>query len=203
MVIGATNRPDSLDPALRRAGRFDREICLGIPDEAARLRSVSQLRPPAVQRWTSRRRPNTAWRSVYTRTHTLYFRFRILKTLCRKLKLPGDFDYRQLARLTPGYVGADLMALCREAAMNAVNRVLIHPGGSPRSNSPGPTGPPAAGAQTQAEEMDKGAEEQTEDSHPGPRAESAPEHLQVGSEAGLRVGPRAPTGANSQTAGLS
>lgn len=43
MVIGATNRPDSLDPALRRAGRFDREICLGIPDEAARLRSVEQL----------------------------------------------------------------------------------------------------------------------------------------------------------------
>ena len=39
LVIGATNRPDSLDPALRRAGRFDREICLGIPDEAARLRS--------------------------------------------------------------------------------------------------------------------------------------------------------------------
>lgn len=38
MVIGATNRPDSLDPALRRAGRFDKEICLGIPDEAARLR---------------------------------------------------------------------------------------------------------------------------------------------------------------------
>ena len=40
LVIGATNRPDSLDPALRRAGRFDREICLGIPDEAARLRLV-------------------------------------------------------------------------------------------------------------------------------------------------------------------
>ncbi|KAJ8014154.1 hypothetical protein DPEC_G00037300 [Dallia pectoralis] len=87
LVIGATNRPDSLDPALRRAGRFDKEICLGIPDEAARLR--------------------------------------ILKTLCRKLKLPEDFDYRQLARLTPGYVGADLMALCREAAMSAVNRVLL------------------------------------------------------------------------------
>lgn len=87
LVIGATNRPDSLDPALRRAGRFDREICLGIPDEAARLR--------------------------------------ILKTLCRKLKLPEDFDYQQLARLTPGYVGADLMALCREAAMSAVNRVLL------------------------------------------------------------------------------
>ncbi|KAB1258791.1 Nuclear valosin-containing protein-like [Camelus dromedarius] len=38
LVIGATNRPDSLDPALRRAGRFDREICLGIPDEASRER---------------------------------------------------------------------------------------------------------------------------------------------------------------------
>ncbi|KAG2467024.1 NVL protein, partial [Polypterus senegalus] len=87
LVIGATNRPDSLDPALRRAGRFDREICLGIPDEGARQK--------------------------------------ILQTLCRKLKLPENFDFLQLARLTPGYVGADLMALCREAAMSAVNRVLI------------------------------------------------------------------------------
>ena len=41
MVIGATNRPDSLDPALRRAGRFDREISMGIPDENARERSVT------------------------------------------------------------------------------------------------------------------------------------------------------------------
>ncbi|TRY91632.1 hypothetical protein DNTS_021770 [Danionella cerebrum] len=90
LVIGATNRPDSLDPALRRAGRFDREISLGIPDEPARVK--------------------------------------ILKTLCRKLALPEDFDFVQLAHLTPGYVGADLMALCREAAMNAVNRVLLeHP----------------------------------------------------------------------------
>ncbi|XP_077372289.1 nuclear valosin-containing protein-like [Festucalex cinctus] len=87
LVIGATNRPDSLDPALRRAGRFDREICLGIPDEQSRLR--------------------------------------ILRTLCRKLKIAEEFDYGKLAHLTPGYVGADLMALCREAAMNAVNRVLL------------------------------------------------------------------------------
>ncbi|XP_043914696.1 nuclear valosin-containing protein-like isoform X2 [Protopterus annectens] len=86
LVIGATNRPDSLDPALRRAGRFDREICLGIPDQGARER--------------------------------------ILRTLCRKLKLPDPFDFCHLAHLTPGYVGADLMALCREAAMCAVNRAL-------------------------------------------------------------------------------
>lgn len=87
LVIGATNRPDSLDPALRRAGRFDREICLGIPDEASRER--------------------------------------ILQTLCRKLKLPESFHFRHLAHLTPGFVGADLMALCREAAMCAVHRVLM------------------------------------------------------------------------------
>ncbi|NXN30388.1 NVL protein, partial [Nycticryphes semicollaris] len=87
LVIGATNRPDSLDPALRRAGRFDREICLGIPDEAAREK--------------------------------------ILRTLCRKLKLPESFEFHQLARLTPGYVGADLMALCREAAIYTVSRILI------------------------------------------------------------------------------
>ncbi|NXA90986.1 NVL protein, partial [Melanocharis versteri] len=109
LVIGATNRPDSLDPALRRAGRFDREICLGIPDEGAREK--------------------------------------ILQTLCRKLKLPESFEFRHLARLTPGYVGADLMALCREAAMCTVNRVLItseehgrkhtHSGGSTAEGSPG------------------------------------------------------------------
>uniref|UniRef100_A0A8C0IYK2 Nuclear VCP like n=1 Tax=Chelonoidis abingdonii TaxID=106734 RepID=A0A8C0IYK2_CHEAB len=93
LVIGATNRPDSLDPALRRAGRFDREICLGIPDEAARER--------------------------------------ILQTLCRKLRLPESFDFHYLAHMTPGYVGADLMALCREAAMCTVNRVLIKLVGSP------------------------------------------------------------------------
>ncbi|NXU43907.1 NVL protein, partial [Drymodes brunneopygia] len=109
LVIGATNRPDSLDPALRRAGRFDREICLGIPDEGAREK--------------------------------------ILQTLCRKLKLPESFEFRHLARLTPGYVGADLMALCREAAMGTVNRVLItseehgrnhtHSGGNPAEGNLG------------------------------------------------------------------
>ncbi|XP_061645229.1 nuclear valosin-containing protein-like isoform X2 [Phyllopteryx taeniolatus] len=97
LVIGATNRPDSLDPALRRAGRFDKEICLGIPDEPSRCR--------------------------------------ILKTLCRKLRMPEDFDYSKLARLTPGYVGADLMALCREAAMNAVNRVVLVKGPPQKSKT--------------------------------------------------------------------
>ncbi|KAL5008322.1 hypothetical protein ScPMuIL_013903 [Solemya velum] len=86
LVIGATNRPDSLDPALRRAGRFDREICLGIPNEKGRKS--------------------------------------ILQVLCRSLKLETDFTFDNLAKMTPGYVGADLTALTRDAAMVAVNRVL-------------------------------------------------------------------------------
>jgi ribosome biogenesis ATPase len=84
LVVGATNRPDALDPALRRAGRFDREVSLGIPDEKAR---------------TS-----------------------ILTVLCSKLRLASDVDLAKLGRLTPGFVGADLAALTREAAMAAVNR---------------------------------------------------------------------------------
>src|SRR5271155_123373 len=43
MIIGATNRPDSLDPALRRAGRFDREICMNVPDDHARERFSLQI----------------------------------------------------------------------------------------------------------------------------------------------------------------
>lgn len=58
-----------------------------------------------------------------------------MKTLCRKLKLTEEFDFKQLARLTPGYVGADLMALCREAAMCAVNRVLLRLRKTPQSHS--------------------------------------------------------------------
>ncbi|XP_022097918.1 nuclear valosin-containing protein-like isoform X2 [Acanthaster planci] len=86
LVIGATNRADSLDPALRRAGRFDREICLGIPGVKERER--------------------------------------ILQVLCRNLRLSQDFSFASLSSLTPGYVGADLMSLCREAAMCAVNRIF-------------------------------------------------------------------------------
>merc|ERR1719510_762588 len=86
VVIGATNRPDSLDPALRRAGRFDREIGLGIPDLAAREK--------------------------------------ILAVLCREMRLEPGTDLARLALLTPGYVGADLTSLTREAGLAAVSRVF-------------------------------------------------------------------------------
>ncbi|KAK9763601.1 Ribosome biogenesis ATPase rix7 [Basidiobolus ranarum] len=86
LIIGATNRPDSLDSALRRAGRFDREICLNVPDEEAREK--------------------------------------ILRVLSEKLRLSGDFDFHMLAKMTPGYVGADLNSLTCAAGMVAVRRIF-------------------------------------------------------------------------------
>lgn len=86
LVIGATNRPDALDPALRRAGRFDREICLGIPDAQARER--------------------------------------VLGVLVAKMRISGDVDFKSIAKRTPGFVGADLAALTKEAAVIAVNRIF-------------------------------------------------------------------------------
>lgn len=86
LVIGATNRPDALDPALRRVGRFDQEISLGIPDRPAREH--------------------------------------ILRVICAKLLLQQQFDYDAIAALTPGYVGADLLALATRAASIAVKRAF-------------------------------------------------------------------------------
>jgi transitional endoplasmic reticulum ATPase len=92
VVIGATNRLNALDPALRRPGRFDREIEIGVPDEAGRLQ---------VLHIHSRGMPLTT---------------------------EGDnrVDLQDLAKVTHGFVGADLQALCREAAMKALRRYLPH-----------------------------------------------------------------------------
>jgi transitional endoplasmic reticulum ATPase len=86
VVIGATNRPDALDPALRRPGRFDREIVIGVPDRDGRL-EVLQI-------------------------HT------------RGMPLAKDVKLEELADNTHGFVGADLSALAKEAAMRAVRRLL-------------------------------------------------------------------------------
>ncbi|MCX6658744.1 MAG: CDC48 family AAA ATPase, partial [Euryarchaeota archaeon] len=86
VVIGATNRPNALDPAIRRPGRFDREIEIGIPDKEGRLE--------------------------------------ILQIHTRGMPLADDVDLVQLANMTHGYVGADLAALAREAAMRALRKVL-------------------------------------------------------------------------------
>jgi len=86
IVIGATNRPNALDPALRRPGRFDREIEIGIPDRNGR-KEILQI-------------------------HT------------RGMPLAEDVNLNKLAEITRGYTGADLAALCREAAMKAIRRIL-------------------------------------------------------------------------------
>ncbi len=86
VVIGATNRPNALDPALRRPGRFDREIEIGIPDRNAR-REILEI-------------------------HT------------RGVPIAEDVDLDKLADMTHGYVGADLAALVKEAAMRALRRIV-------------------------------------------------------------------------------
>ena len=86
IVIGATNRVDDVDEALRRPGRFDREIEIGVPDKKGRLE--------------------------------------ILQIHTRSMPLSKDVDLERLAAVTHGFVGADLAALTREAAMQALRQVL-------------------------------------------------------------------------------
>lgn len=86
IVIGATNIPNTLDPALRRPGRFDREIAIGIPDRNGRLT--------------------------------------ILDIHTRGMPLAEDVNLPHLADITHGFVGADLEALCREAAMITLRQII-------------------------------------------------------------------------------
>ncbi|MEW5298984.1 MAG: hypothetical protein WDW36_002046 [Sanguina aurantia] len=139
IVIGATNRPDALDPALRRAGRFDREISLGIPTEAARVK--------------------------------------ILSVLTRRLRLEGDFDFRVVAKKTPGFVGADLTALIKEAAAIAVTRIFsrmdpsLHPAASP---SPSTAAAAAAAPSTPSTLITLPAPPPTSATEPSPLSQSQP-----------------------------
>src|SRR3972149_4680957 len=86
VVIGATNIPNALDPALRRPGGFDREISLSIPDKNARLE--------------------------------------ILNIHTRGMPMEENVDIPRLADVTHGYVGADMAALFREAAMSAIRKIM-------------------------------------------------------------------------------
>jgi len=86
VVMAATNRPEALDEALRRPGRFDREIVVGVPDQPGRREILG--------------------------IHT------------RGMPLGPDVDLDDLARRTYGFVGADIAALTREAALEAVRRIM-------------------------------------------------------------------------------
>ena len=86
VVIAATNRPDSIDPALRRPGRFDREIEIGIPDQQSRQDILG--------------------------IHT------------RGMPIDDTVDVSKIAKMTHGFVGADLEVLSKEAAMRSLRRLL-------------------------------------------------------------------------------
>ena len=86
IVIGATTRPESIDQGLRRAGRFEKEITLGVPNEEARIE--------------------------------------ILKILTQKMRLHPEIDMKEVVKMTPGYVGADISTLCKEASIQAVSRII-------------------------------------------------------------------------------
>ena len=86
VVIAATNRPDSIDPALRRPGRFDREIEIGIPDDEGR--------------------------------------YDILSIHTRGMPIDKKVDLKQIAKVTHGFVGADLEVLAKEAAMISLRKIL-------------------------------------------------------------------------------
>jgi transitional endoplasmic reticulum ATPase len=86
IVIAATNLPNAIDPALRRPGRFDREIAIPVPDRRGREE--------------------------------------ILGIHSRGMPLAGNVNMSRVAEITHGFVGADLEALCREAAMNCLRRIL-------------------------------------------------------------------------------
>ena len=86
VVIAATNRPDAIDEALRRPGRFDREIVIGVPDESGRREILA--------------------------IHT------------RGMPLGDKVNLTELAKTTHGFVGADIAALAREAAIDAVRRIM-------------------------------------------------------------------------------
>ncbi|MGB9730333.1 MAG: CDC48 family AAA ATPase [Thermoprotei archaeon] len=86
IVIGATNMINAIDPALRRPGRFDREIEFPVPNKQGRLE--------------------------------------ILKIHTRGMPLAPDVNLERIAEIAHGFVGADLAALCREAAMRAIRRIF-------------------------------------------------------------------------------
>ncbi|RMD57995.1 AAA family ATPase [Candidatus Woesearchaeota archaeon] len=86
VVIAATNVPNTLDPALRRPGRFDRELEIAVPNKSGRLN--------------------------------------VLKIHTRGMPLAKDVSLKELASVTHGFVGADLAALAKEAAMIVLRRVL-------------------------------------------------------------------------------
>lgn len=110
VVIAATNRPNAIDPALRRGGRFDREIEIGVPDKQGRMD--------------------------------------ILQIHSRGMPLAEDVELDKMARITHGFVGADIATLVKEAAMSALRKIL------PKINWEEETVPPEVLAEIEVKQDD-------------------------------------------------
>ncbi|MBP1912699.1 CDC48 family AAA ATPase [Thermococcus stetteri] len=146
IVIGATNRPDAIDPALRRPGRFDREIEVGVPDKQGRKEILQihtrgmpiepEFRKSRVIEILEELEKNDTYRDLVERAIRKVREAkdeeeikRVLREIDEKLydevraKLI-DALLEELAEVTHGFVGADLAALAREAAMAALRRLI-------------------------------------------------------------------------------
>ncbi len=147
IVIGATNRPDAIDPALRRPGRFDREIEVPVPDEKGRKEILQihtrrmPIKPPYEKDFVIK-----ALQRLARQKEGVKEKVDDIIAKIRKLEKPEDIEkvikeelgeyskeirnllidemFNYLAGVTHGFVGADLAALCKEAAMHALRRVL-------------------------------------------------------------------------------
>ncbi|USG99052.1 CDC48 family AAA ATPase [Thermococcus argininiproducens] len=147
IVIGATNRPDAVDPALRRPGRFDREIEVGVPDKQGRKEILQihtrgmpiepDFRKEDVKRALIELKSYERFKGVVERTLMKIEETpdieedikELLKNIDEKLYEEVrhrliDFLLEELAEKTHGFVGADLAALAREAAMAALRRLI-------------------------------------------------------------------------------
>jgi transitional endoplasmic reticulum ATPase len=120
VVIGATNRPDAIDPALRRPGRFDREIYIPMPDKRARreILVVHTRNMPLCTKTDVKSKSSTTGAIT---TPSLTSKTGDKNEGCN----PGDeIDLDKIAEITHGYTGADLAALAKEAAMAALRKVI-------------------------------------------------------------------------------
>lgn len=164
IVIAATNRPDALDPALRRGGRFDREIEIGVPNKKGRL-DIFKIHTRNMSKYSWEKALNKVSAKVAEKKaakiileHMRAGSKKIpsvtaIKDLARKLESneekailkkadlkltrdvvkavmedPNIVDIVELAETTYGFVGADIEALCKEAAMNVIRNVISKEG---------------------------------------------------------------------------
>lgn len=121
IVIATTNRPDSIDEALRRGGRFDREIEIGVPDKEGRL----QILKIHTKNMPLEKEDDTASADAAPSDDPVAASALSDGDISDMSAMRSKFvDLDELAEKTHGYVGADLSSLCKEAAMNAIRRLI-------------------------------------------------------------------------------